>query len=109
MPKCTEQKLDFGRLGRRVIEADFSGGDLSSEGGAVLLRRMDQRLGLTAAAARALGDARQPGKVEHSMASMVARSMTPARCISCAASRRAAAASALASRRRPSAVRSTRS
>jgi hypothetical protein len=73
MPKCTEQKLDFGRLGRRVIEADFSGGDLSSEGGAVLLRRMDQRLGLTAAAARALGDARQPGKVEHSMASMVAQ------------------------------------
>ena len=33
---------------------NLSGGDLSSEGGAVLLRRMDQRLGLTAAAARAL-------------------------------------------------------
>jgi len=73
MPKCTEHKLDFGRVGRRVIEADFSGGDLSSEGGALLLRRMDQRLGLTAAAARALGDERQPGKVEHSMVSMVAQ------------------------------------
>lgn len=73
MPKCTEEKLDFGRLGRRVIEADFSGGDLSSEGGALLLRRMDQRLGLTAAAARALGDKRQPGKVEHSLSSMVAQ------------------------------------
>ncbi len=73
MPKCTEQKLEFGRLGRRVIEADFSGGDLSSEGGALLLRGMDQRLGLSAAAARALGDGRQPGKVEHSMASMVAQ------------------------------------
>ena len=73
MPKCTEDKLDFGRLGRRVIEADFSGGDLSTEGGALLLRRMDARLGLSAAAARALGDGRQPGKVRHDVASMVAQ------------------------------------
>lgn len=73
MPKCTEEKLDFGRLGRRVIEADFRGGDLSSEGGALLLRRMDARLGLSAAAARALGDARQPGKVRHDLVSMVAQ------------------------------------
>jgi hypothetical protein len=38
MPKCTQDKIDFGRLGRRVIEADFSGGDLSSDGGLLLLR-----------------------------------------------------------------------
>lgn len=73
MPKCTEDKIDFGRVGRRVIEADFSGGDLSSEGGALLLRRMDQRLGLTAAAAKVLGDDRQTGKVRHSLVSMVAQ------------------------------------
>jgi hypothetical protein len=73
MPKCTDEKLDFGRLGRRVIEADFSGGDLSTEGGALLLRRMDARLGLSTAAARALGDDRQRGKVRHDVASMVAQ------------------------------------
>jgi hypothetical protein len=73
MPKCTDEKLDFGRLGRRVVEADFSGGDLSTEGGALLLRRMDARLGLSAAAARALGDARQPGKVRHDLVSMLAQ------------------------------------
>jgi hypothetical protein len=56
-----------------VIEADFSGGDRSSEGGVLLLRRMDQRLELTAAAAAALGDARPTGKVQHSLASMVAQ------------------------------------
>ncbi len=39
MPKCTDEKLDFGRVGRRVVEADFSGGDLSSEGGALLRER----------------------------------------------------------------------
>jgi len=73
MPECTNQKLNFGRLGRRVVEADFSGGDLSSEGGALLLRRMDARLGLSAAAARALGDVRQPGKVRHELSSMLAQ------------------------------------
>jgi hypothetical protein len=75
MPKCTDDKLDFGRFGRRVVEADFNGGDLSSEGGALLLRRMDARLGLSAAAARALGDTRQPGKVRHDLTSMVAQRM----------------------------------
>jgi hypothetical protein len=73
MPKCTEDRIEFGRVGRRVIEADFSGGDLSSEGGVLLLRRMDRRLGLTAAAAAALGDERQSGKVRHSLGSMVAQ------------------------------------
>ena len=73
MPKCTNKKLDFGRVGRRVIEADFDGGDLSSEAGVLLLRRMDQRLGLCASAARALGDERQRGKVRHSLASMLAQ------------------------------------
>jgi hypothetical protein len=26
IPTCTKDKIDFGRFGRRVIEADFSGG-----------------------------------------------------------------------------------
>lgn len=73
MPKCTNEKLDFGRVGRRIVEADFSGGDLSSEGGALLLRRVDERLALSAAAACALGDDRQRGKVQHDLASMVAQ------------------------------------
>lgn len=73
MPKCTNKKLDFGRFGRRVIEVDFDGGDLSSEAGVLLLRRMDQHLGLCASAARALGDERQRGKVRHSLASRLAQ------------------------------------
>lgn len=64
MSKCTNKKLDFGRVGRRVVEADFDGGDLSSEAGVLLLRRMD----LCAAATRALVNERQRGKVRHSLA-----------------------------------------
>lgn len=33
MPKCTADELDFGRLGRRVIETNFAGGALSADGG----------------------------------------------------------------------------
>ena len=53
MPDCTESRMQFGRLGRRVIEADFDGGDLSSDGGLMLLRQINQSIklsrGMTAA------------------------------------------------------------
>jgi len=60
MPKCTKNRLDFGRVGRRVIEADFSGGDLSSDGGLLLLRQVDRHLALSRAAAAAIPDPRDP-------------------------------------------------
>ena len=63
MPDCTETKVVFGRIGRRVIEADFDGGDLSSDGGLMLLRQIDQRIGLSRAAAAAIGDARDPTRI----------------------------------------------
>lgn len=60
MPKCTADELGFGRLGRRRIEANFAGGALSSDGGLMLLRQVDRRIGLSAAAAAALHDPRHP-------------------------------------------------
>lgn len=33
MTECTGSRIDFGKPGRRVIEADSSSGDLSSERG----------------------------------------------------------------------------
>jgi hypothetical protein len=33
MPSRTAQTIEFGRIGRRVIEANFGGGDLSSTAG----------------------------------------------------------------------------
>jgi len=73
MPKCTEAKIDFGRLGRRIIEADFTGGDLSSDGGVMLLRQVDERLGLSRAAAAVLPDPRDPERIEHGLREMLAQ------------------------------------
>lgn len=67
MPNCTADHLEFGRLGRRVIEASFAGGDLSSDGGVMLLRQVDERLGLTSAVAAVLHDPRDPDRITHSM------------------------------------------
>lgn len=50
-PNCTTQGeldlgvLDCGRLGRRVIEARFDGGSMTSDAGVVLLSKVDRRLG----------------------------------------------------------------
>jgi len=73
MTKCTGSRIDFGKLGRRVIEADFSGGDLSSDGGLMLLRRLDARIGLTHSAAAKLSDPRDPGRIRHSLRAMLAQ------------------------------------
>ena len=73
MPKCTQAKIEFGRFGRRVIEADFSGGDLSSDGGFLLLRRVDQHLGLSRAAAAAIPDPRDPDRIRHGLREMLAQ------------------------------------
>jgi hypothetical protein len=73
MPDCTGGKMRLGRVGRRPIEADFSGGDLSSDGGLMLVRRVDERLGLSEAVAAALGDARDSSRIEHSLRDLVAQ------------------------------------
>lgn len=73
MPKCTADRLEFGRLGRRLIEADFQGGALSSDGGLMLLRQVDQRIGLSKAVAKVMHDPRDPGRVQHTLRELVSQ------------------------------------
>ena len=73
MPKCTQARIDFGRFGRRVIEADFSGGDLSSDGGLLLLRQVDRHLGLSRMAAAAIPDPRDPERIRHGLRDLLAQ------------------------------------
>jgi enamine deaminase RidA (YjgF/YER057c/UK114 family) len=73
MPKCTDGSVEFGRAGRRVVQASFDGGDIVSDGGVLLLKQLDERLGLTRAAAAALGDDRCGASVQHSMHSLLAQ------------------------------------
>lgn len=73
MPDCTGQEMLFGRVGRREIEADFTGGALSSDGGLMLVRQVDRKIGLSAAVARALSDPRAPERITHPLRDLVAQ------------------------------------
>lgn len=57
--------MEFDRLGRRIIETNFQGGDLTSDAGLLLLRRFDKKIGLSQSAGRALSDSRLPERVKH--------------------------------------------
>jgi len=71
MTKCNASSVVFTPQGSRKIEADFTGGSITSDGGVPLLREMDRRLGLTKAVAAGLADQRQAGKIDHSLQSLV--------------------------------------
>ena len=73
MPKCTDGPVQLGKVGRRVVEAAFDGGDIVSDGGVMLLRQVDERIGLTRAAAAAFADRRRGGSVRHSIRSLLAQ------------------------------------
>lgn len=70
---ATDQSLPFDDLGSRSVQADFSGGHLSSDGGALLLRQVDQDLGMSRRLALCFKDLRDPKYVEHSVASLIAQ------------------------------------
>ncbi len=75
MPNCTEEfeasKIEFGRLGRRVVEGRFDGGSMTSDAGVMLLGTTDRKLGLIAAAARCIADPRNPALITHGVMDML--------------------------------------
>lgn len=64
---AANQAFLFDDLGSRQVQADFSGGTLSCDAGALLLRQVDNHLGLTAALAQCFNDQRDPFWVDHSV------------------------------------------
>ena len=75
MPNCTEEigtnKIEFGRLGRRVVEGCFDGGSMTSDAGVMLLAATDRKLGLMQAAAGCIADPRSPLLIKHGVADML--------------------------------------
>ncbi len=67
----TRQSVVFKDLFGKPVVARFDQPDSSSDGGAVLLKACDERLGLTDALARCLPDGRQQSKVAHSFHDLV--------------------------------------
>lgn len=71
MTECNQQSFEFQGLGSRKVQADFSGGYLSSDGGALLLRQVDGAHGLCERLAECFSDRRDPELVEHELPVML--------------------------------------
>ena len=71
MTVCTIPKVEYARFKRRKIEAEFTGGDITSDGGVILLREVDKRLNFTARVAELFEDTRCKGKVRHPLLPML--------------------------------------
>jgi hypothetical protein len=71
MTDCTQELFQFPSFDRRKIEASFTGGDVSSDGGVLLLRQADRRLGLVAALDRVLADPRHPLYIVHEQVALL--------------------------------------
>lgn len=71
MPTQTVQTVLFPDLFAKPLVAAFDTPHLSSDGGAVLLKAVDERLGLTARLAGCLREWRQAGKIEHDLPTLI--------------------------------------
>ena len=67
MTNCTSSFIQFSPLNRKKIQASFNGGNITSDGGLLLLREVDKRIGLTKKLSKALRDDRHAGYVDHTM------------------------------------------
>ena len=71
MTNRSREQLSFPGCKGRKVEAEFSGGDVTSDGGILLLRQADRRLGLTSSVAVLLKDTRRQASCEHTGLSML--------------------------------------
>jgi hypothetical protein len=71
--ECNPEQLEFHALGRRDVIGQFDGGRITSDGGGLLLREVDKRLGLLDRLAGCFSDYRNPLSVEHSVHALVSQ------------------------------------
>ena len=70
--RCNSARMAFQGHGRREVVADFDGGQLSSDGGALLLREADGVFGVSRRLAECFTDYRDPGRSGHDPARLAA-------------------------------------
>ena len=71
----TEQGVLFADLSKKAVVARFDQRRSSSDGGAILLKACDERLGLSAGLAACLSDGRQRSKVAHTLEALFRQRM----------------------------------
>jgi hypothetical protein len=73
MTECTQESFEFAAHFSRRVVAQFDGAWMTSDGGGLLLRRTDRKIGLLPRVAECFSDQRDSARVEHSVVEMLAQ------------------------------------
>ena len=73
MTECTQEVFSFASHFSRRVEASFTAGQVSTYGGALLLRQADRKIGLLKRVASCFIDRRSPLLVEHQLGEMLSQ------------------------------------
>jgi hypothetical protein len=71
--ECIQSRFRFAKQFSREVVGEFSGGRMSSDGGALLLREVDQKMNLLPRFSQCFLDGRDPDLIEHSVEQMLAQ------------------------------------
>jgi hypothetical protein len=71
MTECNSQPIAFSSVGRRAVLADFAGGSITSDAGALLLREVDRRLALVNRLNEVIPDPRNQALITHEQSTML--------------------------------------
>ena len=69
--ECTTTQLAFHGLGRRKVVGGFNGGEISSDGGGLLLREVEQRTHILRRLSACFTDHRDPTRIEHELETLI--------------------------------------
>ena len=73
MTNCKRESIYFPSQKGKKVEVNFSGGDVTSDGGVLLLREINRKLGLTKKVSELIPDIRDQRYVDHSVEEMLAQ------------------------------------
>jgi len=80
MSKCIPQLLSFSPIVGKKVQADFDGGEITSDAGVLTLRETEARVGVIAAISTAIHDLRDSRYVEHEILHIVAQRVNQIAC-----------------------------
>ena len=63
MTVCNKPELEFKRCKNRKVQANFKGGNITSDGGVLVLNQVDEHINLTNRIASMINDSRCKGKI----------------------------------------------
>jgi len=76
----SQESLHFSSLSSKEVRADFSGGEMTSDAGVLLLRETEKQIGILSALSRVITDKRHQGYIKHSLNDLLSQRVFQVAC-----------------------------